>query len=133
MTWLAAALTQLIRYDHALTGTISGNGHIDRSGNGHIDREGEIRMVLVALALALQGVTLSNPDVPHHAHQVSVKVAVECSAFKANPNGSWTSIRSTKVGSVSMSAGGTFFPGVTIEGIDIGANLDQQCRNSHAG
>jgi hypothetical protein len=90
-------------------------------------------MTLIALALTLQGVTMSSPDVSYRAHQTAAKVAVECSAFKANSNGSWTSIRPTKVGSVSMSAGGTFFPGVKLEGVDLGAQLNQQCRGSGAG
>lgn len=90
-------------------------------------------MMLIALALALQSVTMSSPDASDHAHRTVAKVPVECSAFKANSNGSWTSIRATKVGSVSMSAGGTFFPGVKLGGIDLGAQLNQQCRSPHAG
>jgi len=90
-------------------------------------------MSLVALALALQGVTMSSPDSSRHAHRAAAKVAVDCGAFKANSNGSWTSTRATKVGSVSMSAGGTFFPGVTLGGVDLAAQLDRQCRSSRAG
>ena len=89
-------------------------------------------MTLVALVLALQGVTMSGSDGSHHAHRAAAKVPVDCSAFKANANGSWTSTHPTKVGSVSITAGGTFFPGVTLGGVDLGAQLDQQCRSPHA-
>jgi len=90
-------------------------------------------MALVVLALALQGVTMSNPNGSHRAHKVAAKVAVDCGAFKANSDGSWTSTRPTKVGSVSMTAGGTFFPGVKLGGVDLGGQLDQQCRSSRKG
>ncbi len=89
-------------------------------------------MVLMALLLALQGVTMSNPDASHSAHHAAAKIPVECGAFKANANGSWTSTRRTKVGSVAMSAGGTFFPGVTLNGVDVAGQLDQQCRSPRA-
>lgn len=89
-------------------------------------------MAFVALVLALQSVTLGNPDASHPAQRAIAKVAMECSAFKANANGSWTSTRATKIGSVSLGAGGTFFPGVTVGDVDIGAQLNQQCRAAHA-
>ena len=83
-------------------------------------------MFLFALLLATQtGVTMSGsqPAKSHHGPAV----AVDCKAFRANKNGSWTSIRATKVGTVSMSAGGTFFPGVRLGEVDVASQLKAQC------
>jgi len=84
-------------------------------------------MFIIALALATsQGVTMSGNEKAKTASHAAT-AAVECPAFKKNADGSWTSIRNTKVGAVAMSAGGTFFPGVKLDGVDVGASLDAKC------
>lgn len=86
-------------------------------------------MLMIALAFAAStGVTIGAAS--HAASTPPATVAVECPAFKANKDGSWTSIRSTKVGTVSISSGGTFFPGVQLDGVDLGAQLNAQCRQA---
>jgi hypothetical protein len=83
-------------------------------------------MFLSALLLAAQsGVTMSAPH-PTKAHHEPV-VAMDCKAFRANRDGSWTSIAPTKVGKTSMSAGGTFFPGVRLGEVDVASQLTKQC------
>ena len=56
------------------------------------------------------------------------EVHLDCSAFRANGDGSWTSLRTTKVGSVSISSGGTFHPGVSLGGVDLGGELGERCK-----
>jgi len=90
-------------------------------------------MLVIAFALAAtQAVTMSGKDkqgVPAHVAPSSV----ECAAFKKNPDGSWTSVRDTKVGAVRMSSGGTFFPGVKLDGVDVGASLNAKCQDKADG
>ncbi|MET0308676.1 MAG: hypothetical protein ABW023_08215 [Sphingomonas sp.] len=85
-------------------------------------------MFLFALLFAVQsGVTMSGSEPAATGHPQK-SVPVDCHAFRANKNGSWTSIRSTKVGGVSMSAGGTFFPGLRLGDVDLAAQLNAQCK-----
>lgn len=57
---------------------------------------------MIALAFAAStGVTIGAAGHPA-ASTPPTAVAVECAAFKANRDGSWTSVRSTKVGTVSI-------------------------------
>jgi len=81
--------------------------------------------MLLAFLFALQsGVTMSGTTPP--AAKVS-RVRMDCAAFRANKDGSWTSVRATRIGRTSLTAGGTFFPGVQLGGIDVGAELGRQC------
>ena len=54
-----------------------------------------------------------------------------CSAFRRNPDGSWTSIGSVSIkgpsGQVQVGTGMTFNRGVLFLGLDIAAWLDQNC------
>ncbi|WP_429197279.1 hypothetical protein [Luteibacter sp. W1I16] len=84
-------------------------------------------MLFIAFALASsQGVTMSAKDGPK-ALPHEVAASMDCGAFKKNADGSWTSIHATKVAAVTMSAGGTFFRGVRLDGVDVGASLDTKC------
>jgi hypothetical protein len=88
------------------------------------------RMFILSLAIAQStGVTMSGGGKPGNAAHVA-PVSLECSAFKKNLDGSWTSVRSSRIGLVSISANGTFFPGVKLNGADIGASLNAECRKS---
>ena len=87
-------------------------------------------MILFLMTLAAaQGVTLSGTATgkPTRRHP---EVHLECAAFRPNNDGSWTSLRPTQVGTVSISAGGTFHAGVTLGGIDLGAELRDRCPGS---
>ena len=86
-------------------------------------------MIVIVFALAMnQGVTMSSKDKPAHpAHTATA--AVDCAAFQKNADGSWTSVKDTKVGKVAMSSGGTFLPGVKLDGVDVGASLDAKCKD----
>lgn len=90
-------------------------------------------MILLALALASPGVTVSSSGVTmsgtdHAKAGAHAAVAtVECRAFRKNADGSWTSIKTSKAGSVSISAGVTLSAGVTVDGVDIGESLDESC------
>jgi hypothetical protein len=80
--------------------------------------------LLSVLAEVATGVTISGsgtepPSVP--------STPMECAAFKSNADGSWTSIRTTRVGSVTLSGGGTFAKGVQLNGVDVGGQLNSQC------
>ena len=83
--------------------------------------------LLAALLGAQSGVTMTPGTTGSHASHAGF-VHMECAAFRSNANGSWTSVRTTKVGSVSISDGGTFFPGVRLGGTDVAAQLTAQCR-----
>ena len=88
-------------------------------------------MISVFFAVASAGVIIGSPaPYSDQAFQAQMKVTLNCSAFRANQNGSWTSIKPTRAGMVSISTGGTFFPGVKLDGIDLGAQLKGQCRRS---
>ena len=54
-----------------------------------------------------------------------------CSAFRKNPDGSWTSVRSVAInsptGNIQIGTGVTFTRGVLWSGIDLAAYLDQNC------
>jgi hypothetical protein len=90
-------------------------------------------MLVIALALASsQGVTMSSKEKQSASAHVATS-SVECAAFKKNPDGSWTSVRDTKVGAVRMSSGGTFFPGVKLDGVDVGASLNAKCQDKADG
>jgi hypothetical protein len=90
-------------------------------------------MIFLALALispgvtvSSTGVTMSSTDHPKAGTHAAL-ATVECGAFRRNPDGSWTSIRTSKAGSVSISAGATLSAGVTVDGVDIGESLDATC------
>jgi lipid-binding SYLF domain-containing protein len=90
-------------------------------------------MILVALALiapgvtvSSTGVTMSSTDRPKAGTHAAV-AKVECGAFRKNADGSWTSVKASKAGSVSISAGVTLSAGVTVDGVDIGESLDATC------
>jgi hypothetical protein len=90
-------------------------------------------MLVIAFALAAtQGVTMSGKDKQSASAHVATS-SVECAAFRKNPDGSWTSVRDTKVGAVQMSSGGTFFPGVKLDGVDVGASLNAKCQDKADG
>ena len=55
-----------------------------------------------------------------------------CSAFKKNPNGSWTCIKPVTIskpdgGQVSLSPGITITRGVSFMGLDVAKWLDENC------
>jgi hypothetical protein len=54
-----------------------------------------------------------------------------CDAFYKNPDGSWTATQSVFLpGTTRVSrVGGTFRPGVEVDGIDVAAALDKACPN----
>jgi hypothetical protein len=90
-------------------------------------------MILLALALLTSGVTvsstgitMSSADQPKAGTHAAI-ATVECRAFRKNADGSWTSIKASKAGSVSISAGVTVSAGVTIDGVDIGQSLNETC------
>lgn len=84
--------------------------------------------LLMAATAASQGVTMSGTTDASHP-KGAIAAIVDCGAFKANKDGSWTSVRPTTIGSVTMTEGGTFFPGVQLEGVDVVASLDSACRD----
>lgn len=55
-----------------------------------------------------------------------------CSAFRANSNGSWTTIARVTIpgpnGQVTLDPGVTVTPGVAFNGLDIASWLNQNCR-----
>ena len=57
---------------------------------------------------------------------------LNCSAFKRNPNGSWTcinpvAITNPKGGTIKITPGITLFRGVLIKGVDIVRWLEENC------
>lgn len=85
-------------------------------------------VIVIAATAASQGVSMSGTT--HAPHPKGAGAAtLDCGAFRANKDGSWTAIRPTTVGSVTMTKGGTFFPGVQLDGVDVGAHLDTSCRD----
>jgi hypothetical protein len=93
----------------------------------------EFPMLVIALALAAtQGVTMSGKDKQNAPAHVATS-PVKCAAFRKNPDGSWTSVRDTKIAAVHMSSGGTFFPGVQLDGVDVGASLNAKCKDKADG
>ncbi len=50
-----------------------------------------------------------------------------CSAWRRNPDGSWTSIGPWTIGGVSGVAGATAYRGISFKGVDVAAWLDANC------
>lgn len=50
-----------------------------------------------------------------------------CADFRHNPDGSWSPVHPVTVGDVTISRKGNFAPGTVVGGVDIAAQLNQQC------
>jgi hypothetical protein len=57
----------------------------------------------------------------------STSQQLACSAFRHNPNGSWSSLTSVTFNGAAIGSGITFNRGVSFGGVDLAAILDQQC------
>jgi hypothetical protein len=77
------------------------------------------KKLLLAMAVALLPVLPAMAD------------TIPCSVFQKNPDGSWSAKQQITItgpnGQVTISPGVSYRPGVAFMGIDLAAQLEQQC------
>ena len=61
-------------------------------------------------------------------HQVFGQQRIPCDAFMRNPNGTWLTTRQVTVNEVTMGAGALLRRGVSFNGYDLAALLEERCR-----
>jgi hypothetical protein len=87
-------------------------------------RETSLARLLVRL-LVLSAL-LSFACSPSRAEQGGQRLS--CRNFHHNADGSWSTKRAVKLGSVTMGAGVSFGERVVVGDVDLAATLDRQCR-----
>jgi hypothetical protein len=87
-------------------------------------RETSLAPLLVRLLVL--SVFLSFACPPSRADQGGQRLS--CRNFHRNADGSWSIKRAVELGSVTMGAGVSFGERVVVEGVDLAATLDRQCR-----
>jgi hypothetical protein len=60
--------------------------------------------------------------------QVFGQQSIPCDAFMRNPNGTWLTTRQVTVNEVTMGAGALLRRGVSFNGFDLAALLEERCR-----